>query len=151
MFILLYVRLVNSYKKGFFIKFFLLIIYFWIEIFAREIPVPSEFIGKWVPIGASCKSENKLKVEEKTVTLINGSDTQKFGHLDVCFSCEGGAKYDGITVWLIPEFTDNNQSPFLIRFNTDEKQGIAEISKMGQEDLKMRFPIHNTKLYKCSP
>lgn len=132
-------------------KLFLLMLYFGIEIFAREIAVPSEFIGEWVAVGTSCKANNKLKIEEKTVTLINGSDSQEFGHLDVCFSCEGGAKYDGITVWLIPEFTDKNRSPFLIRFNADEERGIAEISKMEQEDLKMRFPIHNTKSYKCSP
>lgn len=115
---------------------------------ATEIPVPAEFIGEWVPAGSSCDAQSRLRVESNTVTLINGADSQQFGHLDICFSCEGGARYSGLVVWLLPEFNQHGRTPFIVRFNAQEEKGITVV-EIDQDNLKKRFPLHNLKLHKC--
>ena len=116
---------------------------------ATERDVPAEFIGDWVPADASCASTIRLRVAPRTVTLINGSDAQQFGHLDICFSCEGGARYAGIVVWLLPEFSSKGRGPFRVRFNAGEERGVA-IVEFEKADLRQRFPLHKMKLHRCT-
>lgn len=115
---------------------------------ATEIPVPAEFVGEWAPAGSSCDAQSRLRVESSTVTLINGADSQQFGHLDICFSCEGGARYSGLVVWLLPEFNQQGRTPFTVRFNTAEEKGITVV-EIERDDLRQRFPLHKVKLHKC--
>jgi hypothetical protein len=117
-------------------------------VLAVERPVPAEFIGDWVPVGGPCEATSRLRVESDTVTLINGSDSQRFGGLDICFSCEGGARYSGRVVWLLPEFSKGGRSPFLVRFNANEEPGVTVV-EFEREDLRQRFPLHNVKLQRC--
>ncbi len=117
-------------------------------VFAVEPPVPTEFVGEWVPVGSSCQATSRLRVESTTVTLVSGADSQKFEDLDLCHSCEGGARYGGVVVWLLPEFNNGAPAPFTVRFNANEEKGIAVVD-IGRDDLKRRFPLHNVKLYKC--
>lgn len=111
-------------------------------------PIPEEFIGVWVPVGSSCQAKNKLHVKKDSVYLYNGSDTQQFGNIDICYSCEGGARYGGEVVWLMPEFNTGGQSTFTVYFNANEEHGISVV-EMQNNDLMQRFPIHNVKLHKC--
>lgn len=119
-------------------------------VLAAELPVPVEFIGEWVPIGSSCAANSRLRVESNTVTLVNGSDSEQYGNLDLCFSCEGGARYSGIVLWLMPEFNKNKKAraPFIVQFNAKEEKGIT-IVDIVRDDLMKRFPLHNVKLHKC--
>jgi len=117
---------------------------------AVEPPVPAEFLGEWVPVAGSCQDGNRLRVQSTTVTLVNGPDSQTFGDLDICHSCEGGARYGGIVVWLLPEFSAGSAAPFVVRFNADEKKGVAIID-IKRDDLKRRFPIDGLKLRRCQP
>jgi hypothetical protein len=114
-------------------------------------PMPAEFVGDWVSKEAFCEATVRLRVEVDTVTLINGSDSQEFGDLHLCYSCEGGARYGGEVVWLMPEFNklgSAKRGPFTIRFNADEEKGITVIDIM-DKSLKKRFPLHELKLIKC--
>jgi hypothetical protein len=115
---------------------------------AVEPPVPAEFLGEWVPVESSCQATSRLRVESTTVTLVNGSDSQEFGNLDLCHSCEGGAGYGGVVVSLLPEFNKGAPAPFTVRFNANEETGITVV-KIKRDDLGKRFPLHNVKLYKC--
>jgi len=115
---------------------------------AVELPVPAEFIGEWVPVGSACNANSRLRVESTSVTLANGSDSQQFGNLDLCFSCEGGARYSGMVLWLLPEFNKGGRTPFTVRFNAKEEKGITVV-EIERDALKERFPIHNVKLHKC--
>lgn len=110
--------------------------------------MPNEFVGDWVPRRVSCESPAKLRVGAKTVTLINDSDSQNFGNLDLCYSCEGGARYDGAVVWLVPEF---GKSPglFTVYFNAKEEKGTTVV-EFESPQLKKRFPLHEVKLRKCA-
>jgi hypothetical protein len=119
-----------------------------IPVLAVERPVPAEFVGEWVPVGSSCDANSRLRVESKSVSLVNGPDSQQFGNLDICFSCEGGARYNGMVVWLLPEFNHGARTPFTVRFNANEEKGITVIT-IERDDLKKRFPLHNVKLLKC--
>jgi hypothetical protein len=111
--------------------------------------VPPEFLGDWVPQNASCKSDVRLRVGTKTVTLINGADIQEFRDLDLCYSCEGGVRYSGDVVWLVPEFNKTRGPMFTIKFNADERKGVTVVEFENQE-LKARFPVHKIELMKCS-
>lgn len=117
---------------------------------AQQHPVPEEFIGEWVPVGSTCNASSRLRVEDNTVTLVNGADLEQFGDLDLCFSCEGGARYNGMVLWLMPESkrSKKGQAPFIVKFNAKEEQGITVV-EIVRDNLKKRFPFHNTKLYKC--
>lgn len=120
-----------------------------VSAFGVEPPVPKEFLGDWAPQGASCQSAPKLRVQSNLVVLLNGSDSQTFGNLDLCYSCEGGAQYSGEVVWLVPEFGKANPAPFTVYFNAKEEKGMTLV-KIEKPDLKKRFPLHNIKLQKCA-
>jgi hypothetical protein len=118
-----------------------------ISVNAAESTVPSEFLGDWVPSKASCKSKMRLHVASTTITLINGADSQQFGNIDVCHTCEGGAQYSGNVIWLSPEF-NSGDAPFMVRFNADEAMGVAVVD-MESSSIGNRFPIYDMKLRKC--
>ncbi len=98
-----------------------------LPVFAIESPVPDEFIGDWVPANGSCQSKIMLRVEKDSITLLNDSASKKFGNLDLCYSCEGGAQYNGEVVWLIPEFNSGKDAPFTVYFYTEERKGVTVI------------------------
>jgi hypothetical protein len=110
-------------------KLLLILLLFFIPLIAMAVgpPIPSEFIGDWVPQKSSCTSSTRLRIDVDSVTLINGSDSQKYGDIDLCYSCEGGAQYSGEVVWLFPDFNKGNKSKFAIAFNAEEKKGITVI------------------------
>lgn len=116
------------------------------SVFASE--VPKEFLGDWVPRAASCQSELKFRVEPRRVILQNGATTRTFGDIDICFSCEGGAKYDGKIVWLMPEFNSNNPLPFTVYFNAEEKLGVTKID-IQDSQIQKTFPLNGVALKKC--
>ena len=110
--------------------------------------VPEKFRGVWTPVGKSCQSKNRLQVDIKTVTLINGSDSLQFGDINICYSCIGGASYGGIIEVLTPNFNSGGLSPFDIIFNHGEKMGRTVVN-MQSNKLKQRFLLDNVKLEKC--
>lgn len=110
--------------------------------------VPPEFLGDYVPRSASCRSALRFRVEADRVALINGSQTRTFGNIDVCYSCEGGAKYSGRVVWLLPEFGGTTDSPFTVAFNAGEKVGVVKLDMA--PGMNAQFPLHQVALKKCA-
>jgi hypothetical protein len=108
-------------------------------------PTPKEFHGYWVPQTSTCKSELGLHVEPTGVSLQNGAISRLFT-TQTCFSCEGGARYSGIVVWVSPIST--SEAPFFVYFNADERRGIARI-EITSPELRSEFPIKNVKLKRC--
>jgi hypothetical protein len=115
---------------------------------AAEPIVPPEFIGDWVPLKASCQSKTLLRVAPAAVTLLSGANSQQFGDIGICYSCEGGAQYSGEVVWLTPEFHSGSVAPFIVRFNANEEKGVAVV-EIKSGNIKRRFPVHERKLRKC--
>jgi hypothetical protein len=110
--------------------------------------VPPEFLGDWVPRSSTCQSQLRLRVEATRAILINGSQSKSFGNLDFCYSCEGGAQYSGIVVWMAAEFDGKTVSPFMVQFNAGEKAGVAKLD-LQKPDLKQQFPLHQVALKRC--
>lgn len=111
--------------------------------------VPKEFLGDWVPQTASCQSELKFRVEPSRVVLQNGATTKAFGDIDVCYSCEGGAQYNGKVVWLMPESNSKGPAPFTAYFNAGEKRGVTKLDIIKPEIQRM-FPLNNVALKRCN-
>lgn len=110
--------------------------------------VPVAFRGYWVPQAQSCDAQLGLVVERDRLVLTNGTETRTFRDIDVCHSCVGGAKSDGIEIWLIPEFGTARPSPFIVRLNADKVLGVAKLS-IKDDSLKQRFPLHEVSLQRC--
>ena len=110
--------------------------------------VPMAFRGYWVPQAQSCDSQLGLVVERDRLVLKNGTETRTFQDIDVCHSCVGGAKSDGIEIWLIPEFGTERPSPFIVRLNADKVLSVAKLS-VKDDSLKQRFPLDEVPLQRC--
>lgn len=131
------------------------------SLVARD-TIPSEFRGDWVPQKAECASAVKLRVEEATLTLVNGADSQSWGNVGVPTSFFG-PDYQGISAVALPDF-DASQ-PFTVYFNADEKKGVTKVSiysemkgpmnpqvakiQAAAKKLASRFPLNDLPLKKC--
>ena len=110
--------------------------------------VPIRFRGYWVPQTQNCDTTLKLAVERDRLVLMNGSETQIFKDIDVCHSCVGGAKSDGIEIWLIPAFGTQRPSPFIVRLNADKVLGVTKLH-IKEDSLKRLFPLDDMPLKRC--
>jgi hypothetical protein len=110
--------------------------------------VPERFRGHWVPQGQSCDALLGLVVGRDRLVLTNGTETRAFTDIDVCHSCVGGAKSDGIEIWLIPEFGTARPSPFVVRLNAEKVLGVAKLS-FKDDSLKQLFPLDEVPLKRC--
>ena len=45
--------------------------------------VPAEFAGNWVPVAAMCTSPARVRVEAARITLVDGTDTEAFGGIEM--------------------------------------------------------------------
>jgi len=110
--------------------------------------VPERFRGHWVPHGQSCDVLLGLVVERDYLVLTNGTETRTFRDIDVCHACVGGAKSDGIEIWLIPEFGTARPSPFIVRLHADK---VLDVTRLSIKDgsLKQRFPLDEVPLWRC--
>lgn len=110
--------------------------------------VDKEFQGIWIPSNQKfCASTVRIEIHKNTVVLHSKNDSVNFGNLDICYSCAGGAQYSGIEVYLFPE-KEITPSPFIIRFNADERKGILVI-EVQDEKLKKRFPFDKYIFKRC--
>jgi hypothetical protein len=133
-----------------------------VPVFAQS-PIPAQFRGDWVPQTAACASAVRFRVEEKTVTLINGADSQTWG--DVALPTQYfGPDYRGISVVALPDF--EGSQPFIVYFNVDEKKGVTKVEiyidmrgklnpvqaklQADAKKLAARFPLNNLPLKKCA-
>lgn len=106
------------------------------------------FRGYWVPQAQGCDAQLGLVVERDRLVLKNGTETRTFLDIDVCHSCVGGAKSNGIEIWLIPEFGTARPSPFIVRLNADKVLGETRLS-LKEASLKQRFPLDEVPLRRC--
>ena len=110
------------------------------------VPIPSEFLGKWVLKSSNCNAPVSLNVNTNSVKFQNGTDARLFSNVEACFTCEGGAKYAGIVVWAIP--ATKGEAAFTIYFNAHEVKNDAVV-EIQSASLKSKFPIENQVLRHC--
>jgi hypothetical protein len=85
-------------------------------------PVPEKFVGDWIPNSAKCGSALGLRVQPSELILINGSRSRVFGRLDVCHSCEGGARQTVEAIWVTPA-SNSGQPALTVRLYAQDKKG----------------------------
>jgi len=125
----------------------LLVFLFGLPTAVLAAPLENALLGTWAPKGSQAfKAGPMVKVLPDKIILQNGRDSAQFGDLDACYTCEGGANYNGIVVWVVPEFSKKS-APFTLYFNAGEKRGVLQIEFMDHE-LEKRFPLKSL-LRKC--
>ncbi len=127
--------------------------------------VPAQFQGGWVPANGGCESPVRVQVTATGVTLVNGSDKQPLGGIEMAGPGYFAPGYRGIQAVLITEF--DGQQPATMTFNTMEKKGVAQIdfspvvpgnataqskaynARISTLNLVKRFPLNKVALKKC--
>jgi hypothetical protein len=128
--------------------------------------VPAEYRGDWVAASAACTATARVRVEPTSITLVNGTDTQSLGGIEMAGPGYFPPDYKGIQAIAITEFSGNQ--PLLATFNHGEKKGVAlvEFAFVGPDrpgaaaanamnayfrklNLAKRFPLHQVPLKKC--
>ena len=128
--------------------------------------VPAEFRGDWVAASAACTAPVRVRVEPTRITLVNGTDTESLGGLEMAGPGFFPPDYKGIQAVAITEFSGDQ--PLSATFNHGEKKGVAivEMAMPGPDrpgaaaanamnahfrklNLAKRFPLHQVPLKKC--
>lgn len=112
---------------------------------AGEPPVPQESQGYWVPAGASCKSELGVIVGATSIEFRNERN-RRLINTRTCFSCEGGARYSGIVIWVTA--TEPNNGEFTLYLNAEERHGVATV-EIESAELRSSFPLNDIALKRC--
>gem|GEM_PF-2658452 len=107
-------------------------------------PIPQEIYGRYAPSG-NCTKDPIVDVSAKGLFIHYQS--QKRGPLpvDVCYSCAGGAQYNGIQRWVsVKEGRDRwgGTSPVTLMFNANEQKGRMEATNPGPLSTPVSTPLN---------
>jgi len=89
--------------------------------------VSPDLKGSYAP-GGDCTKEPRVIIGD-VLTVIAGGKSTRYAPLDACYSCAGGARYEGIEVWVT--YLDSKKEPAypMFRVNADEKRGNLVVDK----------------------
>ena len=128
--------------------------------------VPAQFQGGWVAGNATCASPLRVQVGPSSLTLINASDKQPLGDIEMAGPGYFPPGYRGVMAVLITEFSANQ--PLTMTFNVGEKKGVAQVefapvmpgnptaqlkaynANISKLNLAKRFPLNKAALKKCA-
>jgi hypothetical protein len=128
--------------------------------------IPAEFTGDWVPASAMCSSPARIRVEAAKITLVNGTDSESFGGIEMAGPGYFGPDYRGISAVAIAEL--DKDAPVQVVFNYNEKKGVAQAdmaspiagnvnaigkalnARLAKLNLVKRFPLNQVPLKKCA-
>jgi len=99
---------------------------------AQTEPAP-ELLGSYAP-GGDCAREPKVTLGAKAITIQTGGKSTRLAPIDACYSCEGGARYEGIVVWVSQLGADRNPIEPFFYFNAGEKKGALAMEKRGAQN-----------------
>ena len=99
---------------------------------AQTAPAP-DLLGRYAP-GGDCTRAPRVTLEEKALTIQAGGKVTRLAPIDACYSCEGGARYDGVVVWISQLGPDRNPIEPFFYFNAGEKKGVLSMEKRGAQN-----------------
>lgn len=111
-----------------------------------QAPVPVHLQGYWVPGEAACNSKLGVSIGARSLKFKNAGQHREF-RTETCLSCEGGARYAGPVIWVLPQ--PNQETQFVLYLNADERVGVARV-EFQSDALKAAFPIHHVELKRCA-
>lgn len=127
--------------------------------------VPAGLQGTWVPAKATCASPVSVVLTADKLTLVNGTDRQSIGGIEMAGPGYFAPDYSGIMQVLITEF--DGQQPVTMTFNVGEKKGVAQadfapvitggnaqaaayVARINELNLAKRFPLDKAALKRCA-
>ena len=113
---------------------------------AAQVAPPPDLYGSYAPAG-DCAREPKVTLDAKAITIQSAGKATRLAPIDACFSCEGGARYDGIVVWVSQLGPDRNPIEPFFYFNAGEKKGALAMDKQGAQ----KFPPAQRAVALASP
>jgi hypothetical protein len=104
--------------------------------------------GSYAP-GGNCAKEPRVTIGD-ALTVVAGGKTTRYAPVDACYSCAGGARYEGIEVWVT--YLDRNKEPAspMFRVNADEKRGALVVDRDPAAPPPMRAVAAASPLRKCA-
>lgn len=88
---------------------------------------PPELRGSYAP-GGDCTKQPKVVLTD-VLTIHTAAGATRLAPLDACFSCAGGARYDGIEIWVARLGANGDPEYPMFRFNADEKRGNLVVDR----------------------
>ncbi len=90
--------------------------------------VPADLQGIWVPQSQPCsKATVSLDVGPEKASIKQQGRIWSFEKLLLCYTCEGGTKYQGMVVWMSPVPDVPGPAAFTVYFNEGEQRGVARV------------------------
>lgn len=101
---------------------------------------PEELYGRYAP-GGDCSKQPRIEVSKTGVVIDTAAGRQGPLPIDVCYSCAGGAQYEGIQRWVYVKYGKDkwggDNMPVIMMFNAEEKRGAVQID----HDNTLKTPI----------
>lgn len=98
---------------------------------SQSIPVPKELYGNYAP-GGDCARQPRVAVNAAGVFLETAAGKTGPLPVDVCFSCAGGARYEGIQIWVMVKYGmdkwGGDNFPVTMMFNDRERRGALQVA-----------------------
>jgi hypothetical protein len=122
-----------------------------IDVDARN-PPPAELNGTYGPRG-NCSASPRVSVDETGLYVVIGQTRGRVDGLDLCLSCAGGARYEGIEQWLSPRVEAAQGYAVNFRFNADEKPGQLIVNDTGDTALgpNLKSVVAASPYQRCGP
>jgi hypothetical protein len=120
-----------------------------IEINAKN-PPPADLHGTYGPKGG-CNRSPRVSVDTTGLYIVIGDSRGKVAPLDLCLTCAGGARYEGIERWLSPKVGGGYAAFF--RFNADEQRGLLVVEDTGEmaHGPNLKAVVVASPYRKCGP
>jgi hypothetical protein len=112
--------------------------------YAAKAPMPEELYGQYAPQGI-CSKEPVVTVSKKGVSIQYQGQKSDPLNVDICYSCAGGAQYNGIQRWVsVKEGKDRwgGTSPVTLMFNANEQKGRLEVTNPGALVVPVSIPLN---------
>lgn len=108
---------------------------------AAQTDRPSDDLyGRYAP-GGDCSRQPRIEVGKAGVFIDTAAGRQGPLPISVCYSCAGGAQYEGIQQWVYVIYGKDkwggDNMPVIMMFNAEEKPGLVSI----EHDDTLKTPI----------
>jgi hypothetical protein len=97
---------------------------------AQPIAPSKDIQGAYAPQG-DCSKEPRVTLSAKELIIQSGGKPTRLSPIDACFSCAGGARYEGIEIWVSQLGADGAPKEPMFVFNAQEKRGVLSVDKSG--------------------
>lgn len=107
---------------------------------AQAPTIPAEIYGSYAP-GGDCARQPRVIVGKAGVFLDTAAGKAGPLPIDVCYSCAGGARYEGIQRWVGVKYGKDkwggDNMPVTLMFNDGERPGALLV----EHDNTLRTPL----------